>query len=234
MRNKEYAIVLVCLFLVGCASRQTPAPVESIDWKPYNRSQKNYTVRKGDTLYSIAWRYDKDYKELAVINHLNSPYHLSVGQKINLTQSNKIARRRYSQKAKKKNSLVSNVIPMSSKWVYPTKGSIVQTFAPWRARKGVDISGRKGQKVVASNSGRVAYAGNGLPGYGNLIIIKHADDYLSAYAFNRKNLVHEGQKVKVGQVIAEMGHISKKKWGLHFEIRKAGRPVNPLKMLNKG
>jgi len=165
---------------------------------------------------------------------LNPPYRLSVGQKVSLISTKK-KWQKPSPSTKKKYSLaVKSTTPFAARWIYPTKGVVIQTYAPWRARKGIDITGRKGQKIVASNSGRVAYSGNGLPGYGNLIIIKHGDDYLSAYAFNQKNLVHEGQKVKVGQIIAEMGHISKKKWGLHFEIRKAGRPVNPLKMLNKG
>jgi lipoprotein NlpD len=93
--------------------------------------------------------------------------------------------------------------------------------------KGVDISGRYGQPVLASNRGKVVYSGNGIRSYGKLIIIKHNDDYLSAYAYNRQMLVEEGQEIKAGQKIAEMGYDNDGRACLHFEIRRFGKPVNP-------
>jgi lipoprotein NlpD len=101
------------------------------------------------------------------------------------------------------------------------------------SRKGIDIAGRKGDKVYAAQSGIVAYAGSGLANYGNLIIIKHPNNYLTAYGNNARNLVKEGQYVNSGQVIAEMGIINHQYYGLHFEIRQQGKPLNPLLFLRR-
>lgn len=113
----------------------------------------------------------------------------------------------------------------TANWVMPTKGATMGQYS--QARKGVDISGHFGQAIYASNSGRVVYSGNGLKGYGNLIIIKHSDNYLSAYAHNKVNLVKEGDVVTRGQKIAEMGRSDDGAAMLHFEVRKNGKPVAP-------
>ena len=119
-------------------------------------------------------------------------------------------------------------------WQWPVKGKIISTFSSQQhGNKGIDISGREGDKVVAAASGQVVYAGNALRGYGNLIIIKHNDDYLSAYAHNRKLLVKEKQMVIAGQHIAELGSTDATDARLHFEIRFRGTSVNPLKYLPK-
>lgn len=118
------------------------------------------------------------------------------------------------------------------KWLWPTNGRIVSNFKPNDpARKGVDIGGSVGQPVVASASGEVVYSGSGLIGYGELIIIKHSDRMLSAYAHNSRRLVSEGQRVQAGSRIAEMGRNDRNKALLHFEIRVNGNPVDPLKYL---
>ena len=114
-------------------------------------------------------------------------------------------------------------------WIWPTKGMISSYFS--ENTKGVDISGKTGQPVLASATGQVVYSGSGLRGYGQLIIIKHNSTYLSAYAHNSKLLVKEGQAVSKGQKIAEMGNTDSKLVRLHFEIRKNGKPVDPLKHL---
>ena len=116
-------------------------------------------------------------------------------------------------------------------WVWPTRGKVVTTFAPESGRKGIDIAGQRGQAILAASSGVVAYAGNGLAGFGNLIIIKHAQERLTAYGHNLRNVVHEGQQVVAGQKIAEMGQVERRYWGLHFEVREAGTPVNPLRYI---
>lgn len=118
------------------------------------------------------------------------------------------------------------------KWKWPTQGKVKKGFsARDPARQGIEIGGRSGQKIVASESGRVVYAGSGLIGYGRLVIIKHDKNYLSAYGRNRKLLVQEGAQVKRGQAIAEMGNSGNGGPSLHFEIRKNGDPMNPLKLL---
>ncbi len=119
-------------------------------------------------------------------------------------------------------------------WQWPVKGKIISGFSSLQhGNKGIDIAGREGDKVVAAASGQVVYAGNALRGYGNLIIIKHNDDYLSAYAHNRKLLVKEKQMVTAGQQIAELGSTDATDARLHFEIRFRGSSVDPLKYLPK-
>lgn len=118
------------------------------------------------------------------------------------------------------------------RWGWPTKGVVVQGFVKGDLmRKGVKIRGRTGQRVLAAEVGKVVYAGSGLIGYGRLIIIKHNKNYLSAYGYNRKILVKEGDKVAKGERIAEMGVDDSNKPLLHFEIRRNGTPVNPVKLL---
>ena len=114
-------------------------------------------------------------------------------------------------------------------WIWPTLGKVAEQFS--ENTKGIDIAGRPGQAVTASAAGKVVYSGTGLRGYGKLIIIKHNDTYLSAYAHNSKLLVKEGQSVAKGQKIAEMGDTDSSTVKLHFEIRKNGKPVDPLKHL---
>lgn len=119
-----------------------------------------------------------------------------------------------------------------SKWMWPTSGRITSNYkANDSSRKGIDISGQEGQPILAAAPGDVVYSGNGLIGYGELIIIKHSDQFLSAYAHNRKRLVSEGQKVKAGTKIAEMGRNDRNQVLLHFEIRVNGSPRDPLSYL---
>lgn len=115
---------------------------------------------------------------------------------------------------------------------WPIKGRVLKSFSPSR-NKGIDIAGKKGQSVKATEAGKVVYGRQGLIGFGNLLIIKHNDDYLSAYANSSRLLVYEGQYVQKGQVIAEVGAVGIKRTSLHFEIRKNGKPVNPLELLPK-
>lgn len=115
-------------------------------------------------------------------------------------------------------------------WMWPTDGKALSTFDEQRG-KGIDISGKAGQEVLAVAPGKVIYEGNAMRGYGNIIIIKHANNFLSAYAHNKTNLVKEGQPVARGQKIAEMGNTDTDSVKLHFEIRQAGKPVDPLKLL---
>jgi lipoprotein NlpD len=119
-------------------------------------------------------------------------------------------------------------------WKWPTKGQVRRGYAAGDpARNGLDIVGKEGQPVIASAAGQVVYSGNGLIGYGELIIIKHSERMLSAYAHNKVRIAHEGDRVSAGQKIAEMGRSSGDEQILHFEIRVQGRPVNPLNYLPK-
>jgi lipoprotein NlpD len=119
-------------------------------------------------------------------------------------------------------------------WTWPVKGRVVRGYdAKSTGKKGIDIGGQSGTRVRAAASGKVVYAGSGLSGYGRLIIIKHNNDFLSAYAHNRKLIAREGQWVKKGEIIAQMGSSGTDRPQLHFEIREHGRPVNPLRFLPK-
>jgi len=251
---KKWSLVLffhcLTLFLLcACQERMKPAPVTELKWEPFNNKARSYTVRKGDTLYAIAFRYDMDVKKLMQINKLKDPYSLNKGQVLSLQALPEAAVRKkrmihgIASPAEKinKNKLVQQKIQIvktklinTDSWLWPVKGSLMQTFNPGKGKKGIDIVGKKGMPIRAAATGVVAYAGNGLPGYGNLILLKHANQYLSAYAHNEVLNVKEGQSIKAGQVIAHMGKLNKSAWGLHFEIRKAGKPINPLKYLKKG
>ncbi|MBE5253492.1 MAG: murein hydrolase activator NlpD [Enterobacterales bacterium endosymbiont of Blomia tropicalis] len=266
----------------------------------YNRSYQNipkgsysgetYTVKRGDTLFYIAWITGNDFRDLAQRNNVAAPYSLNVGQTLQVgngsgqpitggnaitvadatqggvptspqIKSTPVAQQPvitysddsgHSSGSKLLPSKGANVAtttapavtapptvssttnsstPVGS-WRWPTDGKIIDNFsAAEGGNKGIDIAGSRGQSIVATASGRVVYAGNALRGYGNLIIIKHNDDYLSAYAHNDTMLVREQQEVKAGQKIATMGSTGTSSVRLHFEIRYKGKSVNPLRYL---
>jgi len=217
------------------------------------------TVQKNETLYAIARREGYSHHQLARWNHLRSPYVLKPGQKLRLTppatslgQSHSatskvvvatqpvikpITRPLVHEPVKAKPLVASSTVkalPVKvDRWHWPVKGRVVQTYkANDTARKGIGIAGKLGQPVKAAAGGTVVYSGNGLINYGNLIIIKHSHSFLSAYAYNQSLLVKEGDSVKRGQAIAKMGKLEAKPQ-LHFEIRRNGKPVNPLYYLPK-
>lgn len=234
-------IIIAAFFLTSCAEREDLAPVEEHQWHSFNGRPKSYVVVEGDTLYSIAFRYDIDYQQMARYNHLQSPYHLHIGQVLYFKADKQAIKKKPMATYRPKQVYPSKAMPTinprkvsvfssqsSSKWSWPAKGQIVAKFSPSRGIKGINISGKKGDKIYAASSGVVAYSGNGLAGYGNLIIIKHKNQFLTAYGNNLQNRVKEGQSVKQGQLIADMGKIDRHYWGVHFEIRQMGKPVNPL------
>lgn len=116
-------------------------------------------------------------------------------------------------------------------WMWPTNGKVIAAFSESANLKGIDIAGKAGQPIVASAAGKVVYVGSGLRGYGKLVIVKHNNTFLSAYAHNREIVVKEGQQVTKGQKIAEMGDSDSDQVKLHFEIRRLGKPVDPVKFL---
>ena len=132
------------------------------------------------------------------------------------------------------NSPKTNFSQKISHWRWPVKGQIIANFSSKaQGNKGIDIAGRRGTSIRATANGKVVYAGSALRGYGKLVIIKHNDDYLSAYAHNDKILVKEQQQIKSGDVIAKMGNSDAQRVMLHFEVRFRGKSVNPLKYLPK-
>lgn len=188
------------------------------------------TVKKGDSLYALAKQYNVSSRQLASINGLKSPYVIHPGQTLKLT-----ATKSYRAPAPASSKTTTASLPADNStisWQWPVQGKLITTFKSNKTgRKGIDIAGNEGKDIRAAASGKVVYSGNGLISYGNLVIIKHNRTYLSAYAHNRKLLVKEGETIKKGQKIAELGKTGADSPRLHFEIRKNGKPVNPLKFL---
>ena len=252
-----YAL-MVC-FLISCSSGYR-APVENRRLKSAAAAPSVYQVQSGDTLYSITWRYGLDYRSVATANGISSPYTIYPGQKLFLKKSASSAKKSSPPKStskkppgsrnkttpvavstktvaktspvKKQGKTKSSSNPNAkiSLWRWPTSGKVTRRFSS-TVHKGIDISGKRGDPIYAVASGRVVYAGTGIVGYGELLIVKHNDVYLSAYGHNYRLLVDEGMQVTAGQKIAEKGSSGTDTVKLHFEIRKGGKPVDPQKLL---
>lgn len=270
--------LVALVWMAGCGELQ-PAGTS----QHYLRHQ----VKAGETLYSIAWRFGYDYREVAAWNRIPPPYRIYVGQELLILAPDRFKVPAVQQSAAeaqgdtpprpavvtqptvaaatpvpatpsspapkpapptasaaktdkpvqppkppaRSGAVSANASPAAElviRWQWPTEGKIVTRFAASEGRKGIDVSGRLGQPVRAAADGEVVYSGSGLIGYGNLVIVKHSDVFLSAYGHNRKLLVKEGDKVKQGATLAEMGRGANGVPMLHFEIRKNGKPVDPL------
>lgn len=215
----------------------------------YKNHNKYHIVKKGDTLYSVAKRHNLKLDHLAKINFIKFPYTISKGQKLVLSDNRKL--QRLNIKTSKKNSAILSPTTVTTKtaynynnqepakyiankdWAWPAHGQIVKQFTAAGPNKvqGIEIAGKKGDPILSTANGKVVYSGNNLRGYGNLVIIKHNQDFLSAYAHNEKILVKEQQEVKKGQQIATMGDSEAKSVLLHFEVRYKGKPIDPLRVL---
>lgn len=247
----------------------------------------SYIVQKGDTLYSIARKNNQSVSFLAGVNNLEPPYNLKLGQKILLSRADSAsstadAEKKASQSvpvAGQQSQIATNTtttttttsggkttvttnktttttttaqsqkVPANAQtpiinsktrkvagvtWSWPTTGKVIEQFSTAeQGNKGIDIAGNRGQAILSAADGQVVYSGNALRGFGNLIIINHNNEYLSAYAHNDVMLVKEGQKVKRGQHIARMGSTDAASTRLHFEIRYRGQSVNPVSYLPK-
>jgi len=303
--HRLFTLILLSGLLLGCNSLNVPVregstnaivpPMASASTAGVNQS---YIVQPGDTLYSIAWEYNMDYRDLAAINNIPPPYLLEAGQTLALTGSapvpvmteptgvqiyavgtpefvetpatvataepmvttepaqestsaTPVAATTESSTEKPvtvttatappattsvpvATTKVATAVPVEptakvGKWVWPAKGAVSRGFS--NKNKGIDIQGNRGDPIYATAGGKVVYSGTGLRGYGQLIIIKHNAEFLSAYAHNSMVLVAEGDDVKQGQKIAEMGDTGTNKVKLHFELRLRGKPVDPQKYL---
>lgn len=292
MRAWALVVLLMGVLAAGCAPR-TPAPWED---RPPPRGTERTTptprevprpdahrVERGDTLYSIAFRYGLDWRNVASWNRIPSPYTIQPGQLIRLRAPSGDTRIAAEDPPERPTPLPdaepetrpageqqepSAVPPESTaepetgtetgtpapaddparapapvaddapqrqaggvSWRWPTAGRVVRAFDAADTRSGIHVGGEPGQSVVAAAGGQVVYSGTGLIGYGELIIIKHSETLLSAYAHNRRRLVVEGDRVGAGQPIAELGTNERGDDILHFEIRRNGQPVNPLDYL---
>lgn len=224
MRAGVFIVICVAALAGGCSSPSY------LDGPP-----AQHIVRSGETLFSISWRYSKDPAALARWNGLGDGSLIHPGQLIRLTPppagSNTRTGTATASRPKPK-PLPPVPTQPPPPWSWPTAGSVSVPFGGKPGTgTGVLIDGKVGQTVRAAASGTVVYAGSGLIGYGQLIILKHNDTYLSAYGYNASLLVKEGEKINKGQRIATMGEGPERKARLHFEIRRNGKPVNPRQFL---
>jgi len=245
-RQSSHLIVfiLVLFFLAGCAGNRSTAPVTDRSGRSAATGERWVTVHRGDTLFSISFAHGRSHLSVAKLNRIKPPYTIYPGQRIKVsgkpagrTASKKtsIKKRTSSSKTstgKTKSTRRSASKSSSVKWAWPANGKVIRAYSAKAPRKkGIGISGSRGQAIKAAAPGKVVYSGNGLLGYGNLIIVKHDETYLSAYAHSLKVFVKEGQQVKKGQKVASMGNNENGKPMLHFEIRRHGKPVNPVSYL---
>lgn len=251
------SLLILSLVLAACAGPANRAPV--VDRLPSRSLETQvspdgyYTVKPGDTLYSIAMQFGLDWHELARANGLSDPGKLAIGQKL-LVEGLPSAvdapvaggggvEVRPVPDSGTASGQVAKPIPMptapdapaekppqnaaSYGFIWPHNGALLKGFKAG-VNKGIDLKANVGDPVKAAKEGKVVYAGNALRGYGNLIIVKHDNDLLTAYAHNQTLLVKEGDQVKSGQRIAEAGKSDAPQPMLHFEVRKSGKPVDPM------
>ncbi|MBJ7549355.1 peptidoglycan DD-metalloendopeptidase family protein [Marinomonas ostreistagni] len=256
-------VAIACFLIVGCASDSfhysNVANSRNSSTAPSTRSIPSsgiHRVQSGDTLFSIAFSYGLDYRNVASINGIAAPYIIYPNQKIRLrgsasrtastastsktkpsTSAPKTVTKKTTEKVNSSSRPVSTVnIPEQkvSSWHWPIVGAVTKSFSnAGVSSKGIDIKGKNSEHVKAAADGVVVYAGNGLIGYGNLVIVKHNDVYLSAYAYNDRILVKEKQSVRAGDSLAIIGGKGSERPLLHFEVRRDGQPIDPLKVLPK-
>ena len=254
MRSQQTLLVVAMVaLLAGCgrshvvheSSRGSRSPAGE---RPIKVSEPKYgatvVVQRGQNVYRIATENGLTALDLAIWNDIGSPYTIYPGQRLRLYPGGQTGTAvrpgmpapRQTTASPPRTSSTSVVAPIASNvaWRWPADGAVVSSFASGDpTRQGVDIAGKAGQPVNAASDGVVVYSGSGLVGYGELVIVKHNDQWLSAYGHNRARLVNEGQVVKAGQQIAEMGRSGASRDMLHFEIRYNGKPVNPQQYLPK-
>ncbi|RUP39578.1 MAG: LysM peptidoglycan-binding domain-containing protein [Acinetobacter sp.] len=238
--------------VTGCASK----PQAKGGNRYVQQAPNYYTVRSGDTLSAIANRYGLNYLDVAALNDIAPPYRIYVNQSLRLKGS--VAQRTTSTQAvaqttpiqrqsinlpPQQQPVVPKVAPInpitptsttlasSLRWVKPSNGAVIQGFNLANNVKGTRYGGNEGDPVFAAANGQVVYAADGLKEYGNLVLIKHIDGYITAYAHNSKMSVKSGDNVTAGQKIAEMGSSGASRIMLEFQVRLDGKPVNPVTVL---
>ncbi|CAB1211600.1 peptidoglycan DD-metalloendopeptidase family protein [Acinetobacter bouvetii] len=241
--------VISTVILSGCASKP-----QIHNATRYATAPDYYTVRYGDTLSGIAARYGLGYVSVAEMNDIAPPYRIYVGQSLRLkdsgsrrttttqavTQAAPIQR----QSVQLPTTPVQSVAPVTSapvvvassqvsalRWVKPSNGAVIANFNVASNVKGIRYGGNQGDPIFAAADGQVVYAADGLKEYGNLILIKHIDGYITAYAHTSKMNVSSGQNVTAGQKIAEMGSTGTNRTMLEFQVRLNGKPINPTNVL---
>ncbi len=229
VRCRRFWPLLIAALLAACASQP--------------ERDRTYTVKRGDTLYAIAWRHKLDWQDLARWNGIRRDHVIHPGQVLKLYDAAE------SPKGDPARAVHSSTPPATAsarqtapvrapagpppQWQWPVSGGTAQLTSRPNGGQGLTVSGQLGEDVRAAAAGRVVYTGTGLLGYGQLVILKHDETYLSAYGHTQSVAVHEGDAVVAGQRIATMGPGPQGDAMLYFEIRVNGTPGNPLSFLPK-
>ncbi len=289
VRFSPLLAVIVAGLLAACASK-SPAPVVERGGAPGKptppaatqaKPGEFHTVKRGETLYSIALEHGQSYRDVAAWNSIDNPNMIRVGQQLRVAppegtavvrpiagpsqvesrpltpsppsstdtvkREPKGGKQPYTEQAmaaaQKQGEAFLPTAPAKTEpkppepgnggelsWAWPSSGKIIAGYVEG-GNKGIDIEGRIGDPVQAAEAGKVTYAGSGIRGYGNLLIVQHANSISSVYAHNSKLLAKEGQQVGKGQKIAELGNSDTDQAKLHFEIRHQGKPLDPIKLL---
>ena len=251
-------VCMVAWLLTGCASggpapvsdrtsAGSPAPVSTRTSAQASAGAGYHVVQRGDTLYSIAWRYGRDWRDLAARNRIPEPYVIKPGDRLYLEgtapravatarpQSSAGSRQQPAAAPRPAPTRAPPSVPAAAelKWTWPVDGEVVRAFSAGgpRPNQGLDMRAREGSALQASAAGEVVYAGSGLRGFGQLVIVKHDEHWLSAYAHNSPTLVREGQRVSLGDRLAVLDGSSERSRVVHFEIRRQGSPVDPVSIL---
>jgi len=237
----------------AAASSTRPAETAPTAGAARAGSATTHTVARGDTLYSIAWTHNIDYRRLALVNNLSAPYTIYPGQQLNLSASgvsesaisalpdipaspagelaSGTGQRPQAAIDARRTGIVTTRQVDGVNWQWPADGRMLSIFSESGSSRGVDIAGVQGQAVFAAADGDVVYAGSGIQGTGNLVILRHSARHLSAYMYNRDMVVSEGDRVRAGDKVAEMGSGPSGRDMLHFEVRVDGKPTDPVRFL---
>lgn len=247
------SLSIAMLTVSGCATKPTYQNnnVSGPQIVTNNQGVPNYhLVKRGDTVSQIAERYRLNYRQIGALNNLDSKYTIYTGQWLKLWQGNQAAstttynannrspvntRPTYTPSpAPTPAPVYQNTANSTSGYQYPTQNQVIRNFDSTTGNMGMWFAGREGDPVLASQSGTVLYSGNGLAEYGNLIMIRHSDNYITAYAHNSQLLVAEGEQVQTGQRIATMGSTGQtQQVALEFQVRLNGNPIDPRAVLGR-
>lgn len=237
MSKRALITLISVMVLTGCGiTSKIFAPIKDVG-RP-TKAAEHYTVQPGDTLYKIAYEFGLDVRDLVAWNDLSDPNLIRVGARLRLLPP-RASKAAQASPAMPKKAAPSATTPSPDQdaeptnWVWPLHGKLLSGFNESAGNKGIDIAGTIGEPIVATTDGVVVYTGEGLRGYGKLTIIRHNATFLSAYAHQSRIFVNEGQAVKQGQKIGEVGDSDADRVKLHFEIRRFGRPVDPTLYLSK-
>lgn len=244
VKGLAFAVLGGALMLSGCATKPTYQPTGPLVKVDARGVPNYYKVQSGDTVSHIAARYGLNYRQIGALNRLDSRYTIYAGQWLKLWEGGGNVVANNPVNTRPSTPPVQTAPPVSTPsytpptatttkgYAYPTSNPVVKNFNASSGDMGMWFSGRVGDPVLASKAGVVMYAGNGLPEYGNLIMVRHDSRYITVYAHNNQLLVKEGDQVQAGQQIATMGSTGQTTMvGLQFQVRENGTPIDPRAVL---